>query len=637
MFILLGHILLMFAFLILSQLLINFVSKTFVSKWVIIHTYNLYFFLITASIFCLFYSFLHSDFLGLTILESSNYNMPLLYKICSLWGTHEGSIFFWVWVLSFYGLFFNFINPQISFFFVFENFFIFCYILFFFISFTLFTSNPFLLIERFFFINGVELNPILQDPGLIIHPPFLYFGYLGYSILFVIGCTLLKTPGTKNLYWFQYIRLFNLIAWSLLTFGIVLGSWWAYHELGWGGWWFWDPVENFSFLPWLGSLCLMHSILVILRTKSHLYFWNIFLSILIFILSVAGTFFVRSGLLTSVHSFVADPARGFFIFIFLLSLVGLPLFLILKNKLVINFKRSINSIQGKAYIILVNNFLFLSYLLAILFGTIAPILYLYFFNIQIVIGPSFFNLVSVILVIPAIFWLNLLPFSSWSRINFSSIFYYGLFYVFIGIVSYTITAYNYYEIFYENPLSFFLLIVSFFSLINIFCIFIVTRSITGSLLGHFGVFILLISIILSVYNQNSLECTLNIGDQVTLNNNVYTLRGINIIQGNNFSSIFGDFLIQDFLLDSSYYISFPEHRLYQDHGVFIVKASVNSNLFSDSYITFGGGNFDSGWAVQIYEKSNIMGLWISALIFICAAFLILKSIFLELNLIKTNI
>lgn len=633
MFISIGHILLIFAFLILSQLLIGIFSNKFISKWTIIHTYNLYFLLITASIFCLFYSYLHSDFLGLTILENSNYNMPILYKICSLWGTHEGSIFFWVWVLSCYGLVFNFINPRISFFFVKKNFFIFSYILFFFISFTLATSNPFLFTERFFYKNGIELNPILQDPGLIIHPPFLYFGYLGYSILFVIGVTLLKTTHYNFLYWFQYIRLFNLIAWALLTFGIALGSWWAYHELGWGGWWFWDPVENFSILPWLGSLCLMHSILVPLRTQK-LFLWNIFLAILLFILSVAGTFFVRSGLLTSVHSFVADPARGIFIFIFLLSLVGLPLYYTLKNRSTLFTTITNNFLQGKTYIILANNFLVLGYLIAILLGTIAPIIYTYFFNDQIIIGPSFFNLISVILVVPGIFWLNILPFSSWKRLNQFSIIAIFIFFCVIGIISYILVINNIFESFYTNTLGLFLLICSFFSLINIICIYIITRRFTGALFGHFGVFLLIISIVLSTYDQNSLECTLHIGDQVVLNNNIYTLRGINIIQGNNFSGIFGDFLIKDSLLDSSFYTAFPEHRLYQDHGIFIVKAAVNSNFFHDSYITFSGGNFEAGWATQISEKSNIMGLWFSAFVFIYAAFFVLKSIFFELKFIK---
>ena len=631
MFIILGHFFLISSILLIMIFYIIYLYFNFHNKWIIYFFYNLYFILITCAISCLFYCYVHSEFSLLLTTENSSYKMPILYKICCLWGSHEGSIFFWVWILSFYGFGFVLISGNLSYNIVLKFFLTFFYIILFFLFFTIGTSNPFLLLSSYFG-DGIELNPILQDPGLIIHPPFLYLGYLGYSITFTLAFAgLLEKNFTKQLY--QYIRFFNYISWLFLTFGIFLGSWWAYHELGWGGWWFWDPVENFSLLPWISSTALMHSLLLTIK-NDKLLIWNFFLSIFIFILSIFGTFFVRSGLLTSVHSFVADPARGTFIFLFLCSLIFSSLYLIYKNyKFKINFL-TFDLFVGKSLIIIINNVLLLFYLFCILLGTILPVIYLALQAKQITIGTSFFNLITIILFIPAIFWLNLIPFVTWKNSNsigFVSILLLFIIALVLAIISSEIPRYFG---FFHNIIGTFVLILSIILLINNICIVFVLHKIPNYIVGHLSLALFFISIILSSFVEQEVNCILQVGEQIALGDSIYTLRAINNFQGSNYNTIIGDIISTDSCLDKIFAISFPEHRLYFDQGIHLTKAVVITNVFKDFYIIFGGGNFSTGWAFQIIEKPFIVLIWLSVFLSMCAVILGLQKTFFELNKIK---
>ena len=267
--------------------------------------------------FSLMYAFLNSDFDVSLVSENTNMNLPLLYKWSALWGNHEGSMLLWCWIINLYTFFIIFdlkkkLNhkDQLQFIKYWSL------VLFFYISFLFFTSNPFLE-NGFFQIDGRDLNPILQDPGLVIHPPILYLGYISIMIPFCLLFSLSVSPQLISFSrWLLIFKKWVLLSWIFLTFGIGLGSWWAYYELGWGGWWFWDPVENAALMPWILLTSLLHSQAFVLK-KTYLDKWSYILTISLFLYSLLGTFFVRSGLLTSVHSFVTNSARGFWILIFI--------------------------------------------------------------------------------------------------------------------------------------------------------------------------------------------------------------------------------------------------------------------------------------------------------------------------------
>ena len=282
------------------------------------------FILISSSFSILLYSFIISDFSLLIVTNNSHSLKPLIYKISGLWGNHEGSLMLWALILSFFTYLISRNKSQISFKLLSSILGVQTLILFSFLAFILFTSNPF---ERLEIppLDGKGLNPLLQDPGLAFHPPILYLGYVGLSVSFSFAVAALIT-GEINQIWARQIRPWITIAWSALTLGIALGSWWAYYELGWGGWWFWDPVENASFMPWLIATALLHSVRL-LETRLILVSWTVLLAILGFSFSLLGTFIVRSGLLTSVHAFATDPSRGIFILIILTIATGVPLIL----------------------------------------------------------------------------------------------------------------------------------------------------------------------------------------------------------------------------------------------------------------------------------------------------------------------
>ena len=266
------------------------------------------------SFFLLMYSYIISDFSILNVFQNSHTTKPLFYKITAVWGKHEGSMLLWILVLTLFNYFIFKLLDKKNNSFILKTLQIQSLITFGFILFTIFTSNPF---QKIFPIpeNGLGFNPILQDPALAIHPPLLYIGYVGFSAAFSMSVATLTFKNHQSIFWYSYMKPFVMAAWTFLTIGIALGSVWAYYELGWGGWWFWDPVENASFMPWLLGTALLHSLIVV-EKKQSLQTWVLLLSILTFLLSVVGTFLVRSGILTSVHTFALDPSRGMYILAF---------------------------------------------------------------------------------------------------------------------------------------------------------------------------------------------------------------------------------------------------------------------------------------------------------------------------------
>ncbi|PDH55007.1 MAG: hypothetical protein CNE97_04640, partial [alpha proteobacterium MED-G10] len=333
------------------------------------------FFFTLLSFLCLTYSFISSDFSLLVVSSNSNTELPFIYKITGVWGNHEGSILLWLLVMTFFGFLFslqrtkekNIKKNSLCI----QNTLIFLICLF-----VIFTSNPF---DRIFppEIEGSDLNPLLQDPGLIIHPPLLYLGYVGFSIVYSISLAVLIF-NFKSETFVKVLKPWVFASWTFLTLGIGLGSWWAYYELGWGGFWFWDPVENASLLPWLTASALLHTI-IISGKKKLLLKWTLLLSVITFTLSLLGTFLVRSGVLISVHAFANDPSRGVFILLLLLAVCSVGLFFYVKRGTYFKQRKSINVISKEGAISL-NNVFMLTLSFTILLGTIYPLISSVFFN-----------------------------------------------------------------------------------------------------------------------------------------------------------------------------------------------------------------------------------------------------------------
>ncbi|MCL4159285.1 UNVERIFIED_CONTAM: hypothetical protein GTU68_051303, partial [Idotea baltica] len=368
-------------------------------------------FLVLIAYILLTYAFITHDYSIAYVANNSNNIQPLIYRISGVWGAHEGSLLLWILMLSSWTALVALFSRGVPNDMVARVLGVLGFVGIGFLSFTIFTSNPF---DRLLNVplDGRELNPLLQDPGLVIHPPMLYMGYVGTSVIFAFAIAAMLS-GKLDTAWARWARPWTTIAWVFLTIGITLGSWWAYYELGWGGWWFWDPVENASFMPWLVATALIHS-LAVTEKRGALKAWTILLSILAFSLSLLGTFLVRSGILTSVHSFASDPARGMFILIFLLIVIGgsLLLYAIRAPKLVSDVSFSLFS---KETMLLLNNILLVVAAAMVLFGTLFPLVVDAMSGNKISVGPPYFNSMFVPLTIPLAIIVGVGSMSRWKR------------------------------------------------------------------------------------------------------------------------------------------------------------------------------------------------------------------------------
>ena len=399
------------------------------------------------SFFSLMYSYIISDFSVINVFQNSHTTKPLLYKVSAVWGNHEGSMLLWILVLNIFNYFiFKFYNQKNSTL-ILKALETQALIIIGFILFTIFTSNPF---ERIFPTpsNGLGFNPILQDPALAIHPPLLYIGYVGFSAAFSISVAVLSLENKEKIQWYSYMKPFVLAAWTFLSIGIALGAVWAYYELGWGGWWFWDPVENASFMPWLLGTALLHSLIIVEKRKS-LQAWVLLLSILAFLLSVIGTFLVRSGILTSVHTFALDPSRGIYILAFAALLGGYSLILFgTRSKKY--FNNNYFTFFSKEGSILVNNILMVVVCATVFLGTVYPLIIESFTHNKISVGEPYYNSTVIPIMMPAILVMGIGPMLAWGREEklkifkkvFPSFLFTGIMTIFIFLIyqTYSITG-----------------------------------------------------------------------------------------------------------------------------------------------------------------------------------------------------
>jgi len=557
----------------------------------------------------LIYSHVISDFSVLNVYQNSHTTKPLLYKISGVWGNHEGSLLLWILVLTIFNyLIFKLYNNNNSNF-VSKTLQTQAIITAGFILFTMLTSNPFqkMIPEQ---SNGLGFNPILQDPALAIHPPLLYIGYVGFSAAFSMSVATLSLENNQKIPWYNYMKPFVLAAWTFLTIGIALGSIWAYYELGWGGWWFWDPVENASFMPWLIGTALLHSLIIVEKRKS-LRAWVLLLSILAFLLSVIGTFLVRSGILTSVHTFALDPSRGIYILIFTAILGGYSLILFGKKSKEY-FDPNYFALFSKEGSILINNVLMIVTCATVFLGTVYPLIIEAFTNEKISVGEPYFNSTVIPILIPAILVMGVGPLLAWNKEEklkiFKKIFPSLLLTLIITILTFLI--YQSYS--FTGMIG---VILSFWIISNNIILLIKKSKnySTGMLIAHLGIGLLILGVTGSSNWQEEKIVKLKINTSTQINKYNIIFKEINEIKGPNYLAIKANFAVYDknknFITDLK-----PENRYYPISNIFTTEASIHTNLSRDLYIVLGEGNSNDGWVVKVYHNPLVIWIWIGALI-----------------------
>ena len=575
-------------------------------------------FLILVSFILLAYAFLTDDFSLRYVANNSNISLDTIYKFSAVWGAHEGSILLWVLVLSVWASCIPILSSNMPKNIIIDMLSIMGILILFFLTFILFSSNPF---DRIFPIplNGRDLNPLLQDPGLIIHPPMLYIGYVGTSVPFVFAVAVLLN-GHINTEWISWLRKWVVTSWVFLTIGISLGSWWAYHELGWGGWWFWDPVENASFMPWLAITALLHSLIV--SEKRELFInWTILLAILTFSLSLLGAFLVRSGILVSVQAFANDPERGLYILLFLSLVIGLSLALyFLKSKLLISNNQY--SITSKEFILLLNNLFLTITTFSILLGTLYPLITSSLDLGKISVGAPYFNFIFSALMLPIVFLMSFAIYSSWSKTNYSYLIkklglllFYSVIIVYIYMNFYLQS--DIFVVFLALSLAIFTIFSSSIKILqflyNSGCsnilksIFSLPSSMVSNIFAHIGIGVLIIGITMSNYYSIQKEVVMKKNSQVTIKDTSIKFIGVKNKISNNYASQVGIF---DAYKNNNYLISFfPEKRTYNIQKNIMTEAAINSTLTRDIYVALGESLSNDSWVVRIYYKPYIQLLW----------------------------
>lgn len=593
---------------------------------------------VTLSFFILEYAFIISDFSVEVVYKNSHSTKPFLYKITGLWGNHEGSALLWILILSVFGglLYFfskkknsNLINTALA---------VQGFLCFSFLAFIIFTSNPF---ERLYPppFNGIGLNPVLQDPALAFHPPFLYLGYVGFSTVFSITIAgLIHKKIDRE--WANIIKPWIIIAWVFLTIGISLGSWWAYYELGWGGWWFWDPVENVSLLPWLSGTALLHSILV-LQKRNDLKQWVIFLSLVTYLLSLLGTFLVRSGILTSVHSFALDPERGLIILfiIFITAFGGFILYGLQLNKIKDPEKKQPFYLLSKESLLIANNLFFLCAAAIILLGTVYPLILQALDLGKISVGPPYYNSTVIPLMLPAIFLSGIAPTIAWKQDNIKSIFKKTYFSIFLSIVAFII-LFVFFDI--KSILGLIGFGFSFWIIFNTTVdwgkkikLFKNTPKTTwqklksyprhsyGMTVAHWGFAICLLGITASTLFQKELITYSPKDETILLGDFAFTLKKKDRQLKTNYLAETAT--IEIYKQNKFVTYLYPEKRFYPIKKITTTEAAIYSNGIQDIYITIGDFDSDKGYVMNIYINPLNPFLWIGAFIMALGGTLCIKN------------
>ncbi|WP_149193241.1 heme lyase CcmF/NrfE family subunit [Luteimonas suaedae] len=568
--------------------------------------------LVALAFAALTYAFVTQDFSVRYVAENSNSLLPVVYRYTAVWGNHEGSLLFWVLVIAAWNgavaCFSRSLPPQV----IARVLGVMGAVSLGFLAFLIFTSNPF---ERLLpaAMEGRDLNPLLQDPGMIIHPPMLYIGYAGFVVPFAFAIAALL-DGRIDARWLRWTRPWTNVAWGFLTIGIALGSWWAYYELGWGGWWFWDPVENASFMPWLAGAALLHS-QAVTEKRGSFRGWTLLLAIATFSLSLLGAFLVRSGVLTSVHSFAADPARGLFILVFLGLIVG--------GSLLLYALRAPPAEDGKPFaassretLLLLNNLLLLAACAMVLLGTLYPLLADALDLGKISVGPPYFGLLFLVLMAPLVLLLPFGPLTRWQREDVSrplamlapwfalaliggAVAFFlapqgpwkvaagvaGALWVGAGTLRFVWTRFR------ANGSRF-------------------TAEMLGMSLAHFGVAVFLAGALLVEAMNVQREVALRPGETLEIGRHGFRLEGVERLQGANYTADRGSVqLLRD---GRDLALLHPEKRHYASGGQVMTEAAIRPGPFGDIFVALGEPLGDDAWAVRAHLKPFVRWIWAGA-------------------------
>jgi len=566
------------------------------------------------SFFTLIIGFINSDFSLINVYENSHTTKPLFYKIAGTWGNHEGSLLLWVNILVIFSYLFLVFNHTHNkkfrlYTLIFQNILILG-----FSFFLLLNSNPFNSIYPIP-LEGLGLNPILQDPALAIHPPLLYVGFVGCSIYFSAAMASLVSDYRGKLF-AKSIKTWVKISWCFQTLGITIGSIWAYYELGWGGFWFWDPVENASLLPWFAITALMHS-LIVLEKRNTLYSWVVILCLLTFILSVTGTFLVRSGILNSVHTFASDPSRGIYILLFLSLMIfsSLTVFFTKYKKEIYNF-----NLKSRETFILVNNWFMAFFLLTVLIGTLYPIFLDVITNVKISVGPPFFNIVIIPLVVPFVFLMAIVPKFGWIKLQ-NKIFHKILFLILCAVVINLFIFYLFGKYSFLSNLIFiaaiFLILQSFLDIIKI--INKKNKPELSRIISHLGFGLLVFFI--GVNHQFSIEENFNlkVGEIKKFKNYEINFESIKIKESKNYKAVIGNFKLINKKNDLVRYLD-PEIRIYSNPETLTYEAAIKTKITSDLYLTMSNVSRSDYYNIKFQNKPFMIWIWISALMIAIGGF-----------------
>jgi cytochrome c-type biogenesis protein CcmF len=527
--------------------------------------------------------------------------------LSAVWGGHEGSLLLWIFLLSTWTFLVAQLSKSLDDFMVARVIGVLGLVITGLLLFILFTSNPF---ERLFPAaqDGRSLNPLLQDPGLIFHPPMLYMGYVGFSVAFAFAIASLLS-GRLDAAWARWSRPWTTAAWIFLTLGIALGSWWAYYELGWGGWWFWDPVENASFIPWLVGTALLHS-LAVTEKRGGFKSWTVLLAITAFSLSLLGTFLVRSGVLTSVHAFATDPGRGIFILIFLSLVVGssLALYAWRAPKSTMGGKFSLTS--RETFILLGNVFLVVS-AASVLLGTLYPLLIDALHLGKISVGPPYFNSVFVPVMAPLLVLMGIGPWTNWKNTNLAAVIKRLWIAALVAVLAAIIIPMLMGGFTWLTGLGFLLA----FWVIASGCMQIVrqarvgkpTRSFMGMQVAHLGIAVFVIGVTMVGGYEQEKDVRMAIGDTVTVGGYQIQMTGIGEVPGPNYLAVRGTFaLMRDGKVEATLR---PEKRNYFSSTMPMTEAAIDTGLTRDIYVSLGEALEDKSWAVRVYYKPFVDWIW----------------------------
>jgi len=580
------------------------------------------FLLVLLAFCCLGYAFAAKDFSVLYVASTSNSQLPMQYRLAAIWGAHEGSLLLWVFILSIWMVAVSFLSTHLPEAMRARILGVMGLVSMGFLLFMLTVSNPFeRLIPAAF--DGRDLNPLLQDPGMVIHPPMLYMGYVGFSVAFAFAIAALL-GGTLDATWARWSRPWTTVAWCFLTIGVAMGSGWAYYELGWGGWWFWDPVENASFMPWLAGTALIHS-LAVTDKRGGFKAWSVLLAILAFSLSLLGTFLVRSGVLTSVHAFATDPKRGLFILVFLAVVIGGSLILYAWRAPRVGLGGSF-SLVSREGMLLTNNVLLVAALGAVLLGTLYP-LFLDALDLgKISVGPPYFDTVFVPLMTPAIFLMGIGPLAQWKKATLPAL-------AMRLRWAFAVSA--------ATALTLPFLIGKWTPLVSLgllLAIWIVTTSVVslrerlahadgsslmgrlaavprsywGMLLAHCGVAVFIVGVTMVKGFEVEQDLRMNVGETSTVGGYTFRFDGVREVKGPNYIAARGTFHVSQDGREVT--VMYPEKRRYTVQNQTMTEAAIAPGLVRDLYVSLGEPVDNGAWSVRLYHKPFIDWIWGGCLI-----------------------